>query len=147
MFYKRLRTFLFIFFGVAIVILVYLSTINYKSKVVLGGKTFNVDVSDTYFTLKQGLSERPSLGSNEGMIFVFEKPDTYGFWMKDMLFSIDIIWMDENFVITHIEKSIPPESYPTIFYPSSPSLYVLEVPAGQANLLGIKVGDKVNFSK
>lgn len=111
----------------------------------VGGKTFNIDVADTTYTLSKGLSGRAALGKNEGMVFVFDKLDKYGIWMKDMLFSIDIIWMDENFKIVHIEKSVGPETYPTIFSPDRLSMYVLEIAAGQVDLLGIKVGDKVDF--
>ena len=92
-----------IFSIVAITIVGFLSTVNYKSKLVLGGKTFSVDVADTVYTQAKGLSNRQSLGYNEGMLFIFKDVDIHGFWMKDMLFPIDIIWMDENLKINHIE--------------------------------------------
>lgn len=145
--FTKVRVSIVIFILIPILIVGYLSTVHYKSRVVLGGKVFSVDVADTYFTLKKGLSERKSISKNEGMLFVFEKKDKQSFWMKDMFFSIDIIWVDENYVITHIEKSVSPDTYPKVFSPEAPSLYVLEVSAGQADLLGIKVGDTVSFSK
>jgi hypothetical protein len=113
----------------------------------MGGKKFSVDVADTYLTLHQGLSGRKSLASNEGMFFVFDKPDTYGFWMKDMNFPIDIIWMDKDYKIIHIEKEVKPTTYPTVFYPTSGASYVFEVGAGETDSLHVAVGDRVVFSE
>lgn len=123
----------------------YLSTQDYKSRVVLGGKTFNVDVADNDYTMQKGLSGRKLIADNEGMIFIFGKLDKHGFWMKEMKFPIDIIWMDKNFVINHIESNVEPSTYPTIFYPENNALYVLEVRAGQSSILGVKLGDKAQF--
>lgn len=134
-----------IFSIVAITIVGFLSTVNYKSKLVLGGKTFSVDVADTVYTQAKGLSNRQSLGYNEGMLFIFKDVDIHGFWMKDMLFPIDIIWMDENLKINHIEKSLSPETYPKVFSPEAPAKYVLEIASGQADLLKVKIGDVVEF--
>ena len=134
---------LFLAVFVAIVVLLYPQT--YKSEVVLGGKTFLVDVADTNYLLSKGLSGREPLGSDEGMFFVFQKPDIHTFWMKDMNFPIDIIWMDENFDVIHIEKSISPETYPKTFTSKENSMYVLEISAGESQKLGIKIGDEVKF--
>ncbi len=142
---NRSRIFFVLFVVVAITLIGYLTTLNYESRVVVNGKTYNVSVSDTSYTKMKGLSGRSPLKSNEGMIFVSETPEKSGFWMKDMNFSIDIIWIDENMAVTHIEKSVSPDTYPKIFYPDSPSLYVLEVLAGEADKLELKVGDKVEF--
>ncbi len=142
---NRSRIFLALFVVVAITLIGFLTTLNYQSRVVLKGKTYTVDVSDTAYTKTKGLSGRKSLAPNEGMIFVFEKPEKEGFWMKDMNFPIDIIWIDENLTVNHIEKSLSPSTYPNVFYPETPSLYVLEVSAGQADAIGLKVGDKVEF--
>ncbi len=142
---SRTKTSLIIFFVVAVSILVFLSGVNYKSKVIFGGKTYTVDVADTYLTLKQGLSERRSLGADEGMFFIFNKPDTYGFWMKDMNFPLDIIWINENYKIVHIERDVKPDSYPKVFYPSVGASYVLEIRAGETEKLHVSVGDSIQF--
>ncbi len=118
---------------------------NYEY-VVLGGKSFNVEVARTEFELERGLSGHKPLADNEGMIFVFSKPDRHGFWMKDMNFPIDILWIDENFKIVHIEKSVLPQSFPKVFYPEASVLYVLEISAGLTSDLLVKVGDQVVFS-
>ena len=80
-------------------------------------------------------------------IFIFENEEIHSFWMKDMLFSIDILWIDSNFKIVHIENGVSPESYPKIFTPNTKSLYVLEISAGQVNILNMKVGDFIKIVK
>jgi uncharacterized membrane protein (UPF0127 family) len=111
----------------------------------MGGKTYMVDVSDSSYTQSKGYSGREPITRNEGMIFVFDTVDKHGFWMKDMKFSIDIIWMDDSYTINHIEKSVSPETYPKVFIPNESGKYVLEVAAGEVDRLGVKIGDKVDF--
>lgn len=79
------------------------------------------------------------------MLFVFDRPDRYGFWMRDMHFAIDIVWIDNNWRIVDITHELTPESYPNTFAPSAPALYALEVPAGSALRYSWKVGDSVDF--
>lgn len=118
-----------------------LPTLAPHSEVVLGGKTFTIDIADTDATREQGLSNRPSLASNAGLLFSFPQPDRYGFWMKEMNFPIDIIWATAQGKIVHIESNVRPESYPTVFYPSQPASLVLEIGAGETQTLGVKIGD------
>lgn len=77
-----------------------------------------------------GLGGRNSLASTTGMLFVFDQLERQGFWMKDMKFPIDIIWLDKNFRIVTVAADISPSSYPTIFYPKEKSAFALEVAAG-----------------
>lgn len=111
----------------------------------MGGKTFSMEVTKTKAELEKGLSGHTPLLKDQGMLFIFSKPDKYGFWMKGMLFPIDIIWIDENFKIVHIENSVYPATYPKIFYPDSQALYVLEVSSGQTYTLNLRMGDTVKF--
>jgi uncharacterized membrane protein (UPF0127 family) len=106
-----------------------------------------VEVANTPKTIQQGLSGRSSLKPGTGMWFVFHKPDQYGFWMADMRFPIDIIWVGSDLHIVDITKSAAPESYPNIFKPREPARYVLEVPAGFALHNAIKIGDRVIIRK
>ena len=92
------------------------------------------------------MSNREKLPANAGMLFVFDQPDYHSFWMKDMLFAIDIIWIDENKKIVDITHNAEPESYPKIFQPSSPAQYVLEVNSFWAAEHGIVIGDVLNFN-
>lgn len=115
--------------------------------VIVGGKMFSVEVAKTEMELERGLSLHVPLSDNQGMLFIFQSEGMYGFWMKDMLFPLDIIWIGSNLQVVHIEKNLSPDTYPKIFYPGAESLYVLEITAGQADKLQIKTGDTVKFVK
>ena len=100
----------------------------------------------TEATRLQGLAGRAGLKDDEGMYFVFDNPDRYGFWMKGMLFPIDIIWIKEESVIGFHENLEPDNSSsPQIYYPPAPVDRVLEVKAGNVERLGIKTGDSAVF--
>ncbi len=113
-------------------------------QVVVGKHTFRVDVADEPVERYQGLSGREKLDDGGGMLFIFEKPDLYGFWMKDMRFSIDIIWIKRGRV-AGISEKLDPSSYPKLFYPPEPVDYVLEISSGEASRRGIKVGDTADL--
>ncbi|MEQ1500402.1 MAG: DUF192 domain-containing protein [Parcubacteria group bacterium] len=144
---NRLITFVACFIVVFIVIIFTLSTQTYSSRLVLGGRTFSVEIADTKNLTEKGLSGHAPLAFNEGMFFAFKDSDVYGFWMKEMLFPIDIIWIDKDFRIVHIEKEVKPETYPKVFYPSLPAMYVLEISSGESDKLGLQIGDPVRFVK
>ena len=95
-----------------------------------GSVDIPVTIADTTLELEQGLSGTVSLPPNAGKLFVFNTPGKYGFWMKDMKYSLDILWLDSSFRILSITDNISPESYPTVFYPPKSVQYVLEVNAG-----------------
>ena len=109
--------------------------------VVIKDIEINVELADTAEKKSQGLSGRNSLLQNQGMLFVYDKPAFYSFWMKDMQFPIDIIWIDENYRVTDIAKSVPPDSFPQTFQPQNLAQYVLEVNAGFSDKNDIRVGD------
>lgn len=111
----------------------------------VGTTTLSVEVPRTAKERERGLSGRLSLEVSKGMFFIFDKPDVYGFWMPDMHFPIDIIWIDSDFRIVDIVANVSPDSYPRVFYPSSPSSYALEVNAGLARHLDWSVGTHVQF--
>ena len=108
--------------------------------VTVGSATVTVVVADTEALRTQGLSGKRSLAANEGMLFIFENPGVYGFWMKDMYFPIDIIWIDTNWKVSDISPGVDPNTYPQAFFPKKPVRYVLEVPSGFAKEHGISVG-------
>ena len=102
-------------------------------------------VADTPEKMATGLSGALSLPENNGMLFVFESPEIYSFWMKDMNFPIDIIWIDENFRVLDITKNLEPKTYPKKFSSEKPILYVLEVNAGFSDARNIQKGAFVSF--
>ncbi len=96
----------------------------------------------------KGLSGHKKLDNNQGMLFVWDKKGVYPFWMKNMLFSIDIIYIDDNTVVYVVQNAPAPSGQTqilTIYKPDQPANYVLEVNAGTAQKLGIKKGTKVTF--
>lgn len=96
----------------------------------LGGEVLVLEIADTDALRKQGLSGREGLKSNEGMFFVFPKDDAYGFWMKDMRFPIDIVWLDDGYRIVDMRERVQPESYPEVFRPNVSARYTVEFPSG-----------------
>lgn len=79
------------------------------------------------------------------MLFVFEEDGYHAFWMKDMKFSIDMIWLDESMAIVHIERNVSPSSYPNTYKSPEPARYVLEVQAGTADRLNLQANDKAEW--
>ncbi len=118
---------------------------TYPKHVVLNGKVYKIEVADNSALLKKGLSGHKPLLGNEGMLFIFQKAEKYGFWMKDMTFPIDIIWFDQNLKVVHIEKDVSPDSYPKTFTPNSDALYVLELASGQSDIIKLKIGDSLEI--
>lgn len=114
--------------------------------------TIYAEVVDTPASRAQGLSGRRGLGEKEGMLFIFDHPGRYGFWMKDMLFPIDIIWINTDGVVVHVERNVSPSSYavtnpPQTFINEPDARYVLEVAAGQADKLGAHLGTGVKIAR
>ena len=122
-----------------------LSSDQAQKTIYVADKKLSIEVADTLDKQTLGLSYRKSMPEDKGMLFIFPQLGTYGFWMKDMNFSLDLIWLDENGKIVSIDKNISPKTYPKIFNPSSPVKYVLEVNAGWSDKNGIKVGDSIKF--
>src|SRR3989344_2699576 len=104
-----------------------------------------IEVANTDTKRVKGLSGRENLPQDAGGLFIFEKPDKYGFWMKDMNFAIDIVWLDETGEIVHLEKNVAPATYPEIFYPSAAAIYVLETNAGFFGTQNIRVGERLQI--
>jgi uncharacterized protein len=103
------------------------------------------EIANTDESRKQGLSKRSSLAPEHGMLFVFPKDGNWGIWMKDMHFSIDIIWADAAGKVVALNASVSPETYPAVFYPHNYTRYVLEVPAGFVIAHGITVGSTMSL--
>ncbi len=109
----------------------------------IGNTSVRVDIADTPALQERGLSGRKALSEDQGMYFVFSHPGIYPFWMKEMNFPIDIIWIDEHMSVVDITKSALPSSFPKTFVSRAPALYVLEVQAGFAERHGVKIGDQI----
>lgn len=104
-----------------------------------------VEVADTKEKRSKGLSGRKQLKENRGMLFVFDTPEIYYFWMKNMLFPIDILWISETGEILGTEESFAPDSYPLTVAPDTPIKYALEINTNFIKKHNIKNGDFVNL--
>ena len=104
-----------------------------------------LDVADTPAKKQRGLSGRGRLEPNEGMLFPYEQSGRYGFWMKDMDFAIDIIWLDEDNRVVTIKERAHPRSYPQTFKPDQPAKKVIETPAGWTQKQNINSGDQLTL--
>lgn len=109
--------------------------------VTIGSTVFRAEEAFTEASRERGLSGRNSLPANQAMLFVFEQPRAECFWMKDMKFSIDILWFDETNRIIHQERNVQVASYPETYCPPRPSKYVVEVTAGTSEKYGWETGD------
>ncbi len=126
------------------IIAIFIWLINVPSETInLGGTRINIERATTQPEREKGLAGRESLQQNSGMLFVFESSDYHCFWMKDMNFAIDIIWLDENRQVVEIASSVSPSTYPETFCPSTPAKYALEVDSGLANQSGVQVGTQL----
>lgn len=107
------------------------------------GVRLTVELAETPADQQKGLSGRDSMPADRGMLFIFQSESMWGFWMKDMRFSLDIIWFDSNRSAVYIEQNLPPcvEEPCPVYTPAASALYVLEVNAGFVQAHGISLGD------
>ena len=103
----------------------------------------NFEISSTTAEQDQGLGGRAVIPDNYAMLFVFPQDAQYGFWMKDMEAPLDMVWLTNNGTIASITPDVAVNSYPNVFYPPEPILYVLETRAGFAAEKGWKAGMKI----
>ena len=120
--------------------------------VTVGDTSFVVELAVTPAERNRGLSGHPPLVDNEGMLFVFENEAKWTFWMKEMLFPLDMLWIDAGCTVVDItENALKPEPEQALqdlprYFPKTLAQYVLEVNSGTAEQTGISVGDQVTFA-
>ena len=113
-------------------------------KIVIAHKVFSVEIASTPDELTKGLMYRNTMPQNHGMLFVFPDEKPRAFWMKNTLLFLDMVFIDTNSVIVHIEHNAQPcENNPCRNYDSPPARYVLEVNASQSS--PAKVGDTITL--
>ncbi|HBI16848.1 MAG: hypothetical protein UR60_C0015G0006 [Candidatus Moranbacteria bacterium GW2011_GWF2_34_56] len=116
---------------------------DYKNekKASLGECAINLEIVSEDEKRKRGLSNRDSLCDNCGMLFLFDKEGDYFFWMKDMRFPIDIIWLRDNEVV-YIAQNVSHQSK-SVYSSREKADKVLELNANDASRCNIKIGDKL----
>lgn len=120
--------------------------INKRTVEIVLGEKFSIEaeIADSSMERSLGLSRRESLDRDKGMFFVLKRNTRPGFWMKDMNFDIDIIWIAGNKIVG-IEHSMDHNDQTRFYYPPRPVNYVLEINTGIAKEAGLKIGDRVQF--
>jgi uncharacterized membrane protein (UPF0127 family) len=119
-----------------------------KEKVTLPeGEMIEVQVADNADAREKGLMGAPQLGRTSGMLFVFETNKPHGMWMKNMRFSIDILWLNQEKRIVEILTSLPPcQREPCPIYGSDTlSRYVLELSDGASSFYHLRKGAQLKF--
>jgi uncharacterized membrane protein (UPF0127 family) len=114
-----------------------------KAKISIKGLQLSADIPATRELMGKGLVVKNELKENESMLFVFEEHSRDSFWMKDMRFPIDIIWLDRIGKVVHIEENLMP--CPLVFIcptysPSTDSQFTLETVSGFAQRHNISLG-------
>lgn len=115
-------------------------------KLAIGEAEVEAEVVKSDARKHTGLSGREKLGASSGMFFVFDSSSKYSFWNKDMLFSIDIIWIKDGAVVDVSENMPDFKTSPNYTVtPQAEANFVLEVSAGFVKARDIKIGDKISF--
>jgi uncharacterized membrane protein (UPF0127 family) len=121
-------------------------TVKEFQTVSLGSKAYRLEVAKTDEARNQGLSGRDSLPPGTGMLFLFDRPDRYSFWMEKMRFPIDIVFLTNGTIVNIANKVQPPKTPtepPATVRPLQAFNQVIEIPAGDADALGLKVGQRI----
>lgn len=119
-------------------------------QIVINDNRIKIEMADTQPKRQRGLSGRETLASDEGMLFVFEDGGKHPFWMKGLKFALDFIWINEDKVVDLTENAAPTvegqsDATLPIYQTKENANKVLEVNAGTAKRLNIKIGDSVKI--
>jgi hypothetical protein len=117
-------------------------------KVEIHGKELALETVDDAEGIQQGLSDRPSMSDDEGLLFVMPNVDIHTFWMYHMNFAIDMVWLRNGEVVEIAENMLEPSQtggIPMTHTPRVLSDMVLELTAGGVERYGLEVGDKLDF--
>ncbi|HYE22479.1 MAG TPA: DUF192 domain-containing protein [Verrucomicrobiae bacterium] len=123
-----------------------ISTYN-DGKIILANREIKIEVAKTPLEKSRGLSGRNEISEEEGMLFIFEQPSKPSFWMKDMLFDIDIVWINGDTVVdiaknATFEPNVADANL-KLYSPREDADKVLELKSGWVDKFGLKVGDKL----
>lgn len=147
---NKITLILLFLISIFMVILIVFRLPKVESYVIIDNKKFYVDVAKTQQEKEKGLSIYKFMPKDKGMIFSFQTPSYYTFWMKGMAFPLDILYIKQNKIVD-IFKSLPPpklgEEILSIVTSKEKADTVLEINAGLSNQYKFKTGDliKINY--
>ncbi len=122
---------------------------SHQSTITIDNQTFSVLVAKTEKEKEIGLSSRTGLPDNMGMVFPFDTPGFYAFWMKNMKFPLDIIYIHGNKIVTiinNLPNPTPQNDTWQIVKPTEAADLVLEINAGLSKKYNFQVSDMVKLS-
>jgi uncharacterized membrane protein (UPF0127 family) len=111
----------------------------------IGDRYIKVYLADTEQKREIGLGKTQKIETNQGMLFIFERPDTYHFWMKDMLFNIDLICIDMSEEVNQLHENLDPKLFPAVYECPFPTQYAIELKAGEISSMKLKLGDTIRI--
>lgn len=141
---------LLILLGVVIGSMLYTTeapTLESSSIATFAGVSLTIEFATTTEARRRGLGGRASVPEGYGMLFVFPEEKRYGFWMKDTLVPLDIFWLDTKGHVVSMALDIATSTYPDVFYPSAPALYVLETRSGFGRAHSVATGTPLVLKK
>lgn len=110
----------------------------------VGSNRFEMLVASSLEEQERGLGGRDNLPADQVMVFPYDEPQDLCFWMKDMRFAIDMVWLDADKNVLAVERNVAPQTYPKSY--CHRATYVLEFRSGEAAKAGLQPGQKVQFS-
>jgi uncharacterized membrane protein (UPF0127 family) len=119
------------------------------STILLGTQSFRLEILSAREELARGLGGRASLDADMAVLFAFDPPQILQFWMKDVQFPIDVLFIDDQGVITDVHTMNPelglPDALLTRYSSSADVVYAVEINGGLAGQLGVAVGGRVEL--
>lgn len=111
------------------------------------GHVLQVEIADTPPEIRRGYMFREKIADDEGMIFLLGQDDFHSFWMKNCKVPLDIIWLDEKWIVVHVERNLPPctEDPCPSYLPMRSARYVLEMRGGLSEKVGPRLGEHIVF--
>lgn len=109
-----------------------------------GSVQFSIDVADSPDERSQGLMFVEEMATTQGMLFVYDRPQSVSFWMRNTLIPLDMVFVDETGVIRNIHAMAQPLDETAIFGGTGIQ-YVLEINGGLAARLGLQAGDQMQY--
>jgi hypothetical protein len=109
----------------------------------IGNRTFTIEIAATEESRQRGLMHRKALPADRGMIFVFDREEPRAFWMKNVPFPLDIVFLDATGRVVDVKRLLPLDLRST--YAARPAQYAIEINAGAAVEAGVKIGDLITL--
>jgi uncharacterized membrane protein (UPF0127 family) len=144
--------FSYLFLGLFIILIIALVKVDYFNNrppnAEINGHVFSLYLAKTSHDREVGLAKFNRITKNQAMLFIFPKLDYYSFWMKNMKFPIDIIFIKDNRIVDIFQNVPVPKdnnNLPT-YTTGEKADKVLEINSGLSNAYKITIGDEVKLN-